>query len=251
MKVILHADDPRWPRIIELQRQTRAEGIGRRLISTAYVTRKYSRAELAAASLFHVRTLSAFEPAGEECGTTYDESDTCPVCGAGRRRIGQLRLNLRKVPKGVDLTDTIARDELIVSERLAAAIRTEGLTGVDLEPVVHHGRSATVLSHWFALKITSEPFELSLQTRFGTSLCDLENGHACPVGDTAGLNLLSEVRVRPPTAGLADFNTTRQYYGNRISLLMPFRPLLLSPRAERVLARLNARRLNIEVAHLD
>ena len=43
---------------------------------------------------------AAFEPTGAECGTVYDESVACKICGAGRSTVdAPLRLNAKKIPK--------------------------------------------------------------------------------------------------------------------------------------------------------
>src|SRR5438045_1245767 len=41
------------------------------------ITRTYTAEELDAANVLHLVITSTFEPAGEECGTTYDESVAC------------------------------------------------------------------------------------------------------------------------------------------------------------------------------
>src|SRR5438093_1063727 len=54
---------------------------------SAILRRSYTDTELAAAQLLSFFVTSVFEPAGEECGTVYDESTACPVCGAGRSQV--------------------------------------------------------------------------------------------------------------------------------------------------------------------
>lgn len=75
-KVLLAIDDPRIRRVGELQRQItsstdRAFFYGWRLV------RRYSSSELDRAALLSVTWKRTFEPAGEECGTVYDESTAC------------------------------------------------------------------------------------------------------------------------------------------------------------------------------
>lgn len=98
------------------------------------ITYKYTRAELAAGEMFHLRISAVFEPAGEECGTLYGGSDGCRICGGGFEQLNELRLDLRRVPKKKDIARTIA-DEWIVSERLADIMAKAGLTGYELHPV--------------------------------------------------------------------------------------------------------------------
>lgn len=250
VRVVLPSDDPRMPEIIELQRTTSAEGPGEYLIGGVYVTRRYTKAEWSAAELFRVEVHTAFEPAGEECGTQYDESAVCPVCGAGRTRVGPLRLNVRRIPKQADVAETIAGDELVVSERVADAIRAEGLTGVELMPVIHAGKSADSLPRWFELGVVSSLLAFAPSSRFGSSPINPDNSSACPVGDKAGFRLLSEATIVRPSSPLSDFHLTAQYLGNRRGLLVPYRTLLMSPRAERLLASFRPRKLYREVAYV-
>jgi len=95
-----------------------------------------------------LRNAPAFEPTGEECGTVYDEAVSCPTCGAGRKQVSPLKLNLRKIPKTKDLARTIA-DEWVVSQRLVNALVDANISGVEFQPVRHN------LSSW-----VDEPMEL-------------------------------------------------------------------------------------------
>ena len=48
-------------------------------------------------------------------------------------QVSDLRLDLRKVPKGKEIATTIA-NEIIVSQRLAERMTDAGLTGFELRP---------------------------------------------------------------------------------------------------------------------
>jgi hypothetical protein len=133
----LATNDPRYERIGELDRQLRKEG--RAFFLGWDIKRHYSRQELESAELFRLETTAVFEPAGEECGTVYDESTACPLCGAGRTQVSDLILDLRKAPKNKDIACTIA-DEWIVSQRLAELLVDTGMTGVELRPIRHRAR---------------------------------------------------------------------------------------------------------------
>lgn len=133
-KVILSTDDPKYPQVGELKRSLRQRE-GKFFFFGWKFVRKYHRQELDAARLFQLQ-LSEFEPEGESCGTQFDESTACAHCGAGRRQISDLYLDLRKVPKSRDFTSTIA-EEWIVSERLAYLMTEAKLTGFTLAPVRH------------------------------------------------------------------------------------------------------------------
>jgi hypothetical protein len=136
-KVLLPIEDPRLERIGKLDRELQASG------TCAYwgwdYRRRYSRSELQQAELLHLRITAAFEPAGEECGTLYDESTACCQCGAGRTQVSGLVLDMRKVPKNKDIARTIA-DEWVVSQRLAELLVETDMTGFDLQPVRHKAR---------------------------------------------------------------------------------------------------------------
>src|SRR6266567_5490659 len=137
-RVILPASDPRLKQVGPLSRRLRAQGDA--LLSSWHITRKYTKAELAAAQLLHLSITTTFEPAGEECGTTYDDSTACPVCKAGRKQIGDLRLNLTKISNSKDIASSIALVEWVVSERVAQLLKKEEVTGYELGRVVHSGR---------------------------------------------------------------------------------------------------------------
>ncbi len=133
-KVVVSTDDPLFTTIGVLHAQFRAQGefffLGRE------IRRKYSLDELAAATLVHVSARKTFEPAGEECGTEYDETSACAECGAGAKQVSDLRLDLRRVPRGVDFAETIAGEQ-IVSQRLAECLVGSSLRGFELANVTH------------------------------------------------------------------------------------------------------------------
>jgi len=155
-KLRLGTDDPHLAEICRLSREI-SDRLDASLFWGWYLQRAYTRRELAAAELFHLSITAVFEPAGEECGTRYDESCACPhvfapvmdlsdcypgvslgpdLCGAGRVQVGDLVLDLTCVPRTKDIARTIA-NEWIVSQRLADLLGTAGLTGFVLRPVRH------------------------------------------------------------------------------------------------------------------
>lgn len=134
-KVALATDDSRFDEVGRLQQEFRARGADRFFYGWEF-DRRYSAQELAEAECFHLTIPRAFEPAGEECGTEYDESSACPECGIGAVQRSPLSLDLRKVPTSRDITRTIA-DEWIVSQRLAEHIASRNITGLELRMVRH------------------------------------------------------------------------------------------------------------------
>jgi hypothetical protein len=138
-KVAIQTDDPRFPRIGVLRKKLKVTH-NDSFFSGWTLTHRYGQKELAAAELFELMITAVFEPEGESCGTQYDYSAACPECGMPRTLVGDLRLDLRKVPKKKDIAATIADDEWIVSQRLAELMVDAKLTGFDLRPVRHKAR---------------------------------------------------------------------------------------------------------------
>lgn len=137
-KVVLRTDDPRFRRMGDIQNELRRTR-NRSFFGYWEFIRHYTQAELAAAELFRLMITAVFEPHGWDCGTKHDHSEICPECGVGVRQASDLILDLRKAPKTRDIAMTIARDEWIVSQRLAGLMVDAGLTGFDLGPVRHKG----------------------------------------------------------------------------------------------------------------
>jgi hypothetical protein len=108
------------------------------------IQRSYSQKELDSAELLRLKITRAFEPAGLECGTLYDQTNTCEICRAGMRQISELILDLNTVPKKVDIARTIS-DEIVVSQRFADILAESLTTGYELRPV-HHKHFAERMS---------------------------------------------------------------------------------------------------------
>lgn len=128
-------NDPLYVRIGQLDSMLRQRE-GKPFFLGWMPRRYYTSQELNSAALFRLRITAAFEPAGEECGTVYDSSTACPDCGAGRRQVSDLVLDLRKIPTNKDIARTIA-DEWIVNQRLAQLLVDHQVTGFQLRPVRH------------------------------------------------------------------------------------------------------------------
>ncbi len=137
-KIVISVGDPRFGRIGELQKEVTA-ATGHAFFYGNRTLYRYSESEFADAPCFQLIIGATFEPPGELCGTKYDESTACLQCGAGAAQASDLRLDLRKVPKGKEIATTIA-DEIIVSQRLAERMTDAGLTGFELRPVRHKAR---------------------------------------------------------------------------------------------------------------
>ena len=119
--------DPRFLEIGRVERDFRSKG--RAFFTGWEIRRRYSERELARAELLRLIITLTFEPAGEECGTVYDDSQACPHCGAGGRQKSPLRLDAKRIPRHADISKTIA-EEVIVSHVFRDLIDRHGMTGV-------------------------------------------------------------------------------------------------------------------------
>ncbi len=136
-QVMIAADDPLVAEIGRVNSDLYAS-IKRHLFAYWQVTRTYTSTEIESAELFRMFIGATFEPAGEECGTRYDETGACVDCGAGAEQISDLFLDLRKLPRGKNIARTIA-DEWIVSRRLAETLMAAEIRGLEFRPVRHRG----------------------------------------------------------------------------------------------------------------
>jgi hypothetical protein len=227
-----------------------AEGEWRGLVGYWSLTRRYSRAELESAELVWARPQRMFEPGGEGCGTEYDESTTCPVCGVGRRQVSTLRVDAHRIPRTTDVAFTLG-DDFVISARLTTILEREGLTGVRVEPVLDcPGRR--VVDRWSQLVVSSAPVALVEPTRFGINPFhdDATGQYRCPFGHVAGLNMLSEPYLLRSDWDSSDVVQARQRIGRRAGLLVPLPLLFISQRAYRVFVAEGVGGLRYEVAHL-
>jgi hypothetical protein len=81
-KVELATGDPLFAQVGRLQRELRSTH-GEPFFYGWALKQKATEQESRDAALFLLRVVAVFEPAGEEVGTTYDESSACPMCGSG------------------------------------------------------------------------------------------------------------------------------------------------------------------------
>jgi hypothetical protein len=268
-KVELALDDPLVARIGSLQRQHNAEG--KAFFHGWMIHRRYSRRELDEAQVLHVWPKKTFEPAGEECGTVYDDAEACDhvfartpeteicghripasidVCGAGARQVTPLFLDGRRIPRNVDFARTIA-GEILVSARVVQVFQEQRLSGAEFDAIRLSNRHGEPSQDHYQWKVVGSPVELDSATRAGSNPFDEHAYGRCPRSHLVGLNLLSEVTVKAAAVPETDVMATRQMVGVRRGLLRPRPLLLLSPRGWRAVddAKLNG--LIVEVAHLS
>jgi hypothetical protein len=219
---------------------------GTTMVTFWQVRRRYSPRELQSAELLWMRVRPFFEPTGEECGTLYDDSQACTSCGAGARQNSELRLDLKRIPKGRDIAQTLG-GELVVSSRLAEALRSHSITGMELRPVL--SKQGERSKAWHQLVIPSCPLEVVVPTQVGNSFFIPEPDPArCPKGHVLGLRVLSEVHVSRASLDGNDWACTRQRVGLRQGLFRPQPLMLISQRLYRLLSEMKVRRFDVEVA---
>jgi hypothetical protein len=246
-KLELCPEDPLFAQIGQRDREYQADG---RAFFTAWIPhRKYSSRELAQAEMLKVSPKTVFEPAGEECGTRYDDAQACPICGGGAPQITPLFLNGRRLPRGMDYAETIA-GEVVISRRFADLFRAECLSGATFEPVRLINEHGAPSKEHYQLSVTGARVHLDDMTRVGNDPFDNDNGGRCQRGDLVGLNLLSEVRVRRSTYKGDDVAETNELIGIRRGLLRPRPVLLFSARAWKAIDAAKLKGFVIEAAHL-
>lgn len=250
-KVDIKSGDPLYVHLGELDRSFREKGEGT-LIYSWMPHRRYSVKEIAVAELFQFKITAFFEPDGSQCGTTYDESSVCPSCGAGRRLVGELILDLGKAPKTKDFAQTIAGDEWIVSERLVELLEAHGMTGATFEPVKSAKKRREGSPIWYRLAVSATPVDVAASTRFGIDPFDDDPAgrYRCPEGHVAGLNILSELSVARGSWDGADIVVTRQAVGSRQGVLVPSPLIVISPRLRQLLIEHDIKGFKTEVAYL-
>jgi hypothetical protein len=213
------------------------------------IRRQYTESELSQAEAILLLPDCMFEPSGEECGTEYDYSTACSICGAGRTQVSVLRLDTSRIPGRCDLAFTIARDEFVISQKLASVIEQEGLIGARLNPVesVHSSNGA---GGWRQLTFGSALLEVAPNTRFGINPFDATSGGRCSLGHVAGHAIVSELCVTRVSWDGSDFNRTKQLVGHRLGLLAPHPLITVSQRGFQSLRRAGIKGFAPEVVHL-
>lgn len=251
VKVIqITRDDSRFSKIPIIDKEIN-EKFNRAFYYGWNIYRKYTTKELQEAYLLRVKIKTTFEPAGEECGTVYDESKACEICGTNRKQIGPLKLKKGSIPKK-DITGTIA-GEVVVSEKFKDAFERYNLQGLTFEKVLL-GES---ISNMYQPTTNSPELALTERTVAGINPFDLSGSegveiYKCPKGHTLGLNLLSEAYVEKSSAiSEYDFFATKQKIGVKRGLLRP-QPLYLCSQAFRkMIEKEKLSGFEFEIAQLD
>jgi len=229
----LQSTDARLVKVRELHRRKWKEG--GYFYSSAVPHRAYTSAELDSSEVLLLRPQALFEPAGEECGTIYDDVGACAACGVADQ-LGPLRLPLSRIPTGVDFAVTIA-GEMLLSDRAFAVFDDAQLSGFATEPILDSDSmgGAGTLPHWRQLLPDGVELAVSRDTLVGWSW-----GEAVPwpryprsCDHLIGPRLISELQVIDP--GLrTDSMRTAGFFGERQGLLRP-RPIMCTSPSVRTL----------------
>jgi hypothetical protein len=247
-KIEVLPSDPLFAEIGRIDRQLREGGKGG--LFTAWIAhRRYSGSELLEADLVLLKVTKIFEPAGEECGTRYDEASACPVCGSGAQQVTPLFLDGRRIPSRAAFALTIA-GELITSRKVAESWRRLALRGAQFEPVRLSNKGGVASQDWFQLNVVSKAVDLDASSRVGRNPFNEGTLDACPRGDLLAYSLLSEASIASSTHDGSDVVRTRQFFGVRRGLLRPQPLILLSRRAWSAFDESDFKGFKGEVAHL-
>lgn len=245
----LPTDDPRYNQIPIISKQI-LQKYDKAFFFGWEINRQYNKKELESATLLHIIIKTTINVAGEECGTIYDESDACEICGANRKQKSPLILRANSIPKK-DIARTIA-GEVIVSEKFAAAVKQRGLSGVILKPIVCDNKN----SNYYQL-FSSEEIELSSRTVTGINPFDHSTTnegeiYKCPKGHTFGLNLLSEPYVlNSPLINKYDFLASMQKIGVKRGLLRPMPIYMGSAAFRKMVEDEGLSGFSFELAHIS
>lgn len=262
--VTMTRNDPNFQEIGNLKRIVK-EKYDKSFVFGWQIKRKYSIKELDTATLLHLKIKAVFEPTGEECGTQFDETVACEICGANRKQVSPLILKKGTIPKK-DIAKTIG-GEVVVSEKFVNAIIQRKLKGLVLTPAKfergvsgYYQLTASTelgLSHHTAVGI--DPFDFS-ESSEEIEFTVLGGGHIkfekeiykCPNGDSIGLNILSECYVlNSQSIREYDFFASKQKIGTKRGLLRPEPVYFCSQAFKRMIEEEKLTGFEFETAHIE
>ncbi len=251
VKVIeLLKEDPRYNKVPIIDQEIRSK-YDRAFFFGWNIKRKYSTKELDASILLQLKIKTTFEPSGEDCGTLYDETETCKICGVNRKQIGPLLLSKKSIPKK-DIARTIA-GEIVVSNKFKNLFEKNNLKGMEFKQVY----SKETPINFFQIIPTSPELQITQNTITGIDPFDLSETsdgeiYKCPNGHTLGLNLISEIYVKKIAyLNNFDFFQTEQKIGVKRGLLRPEPLYLCSKKMREIIVGDNLKGFDFEVTHLE
>ncbi len=245
-KVVLDMASPRYDAVSALLRKYAAKGV--QVVSGWDFRRTYTPTEMQAAGFFHARITAGFEPAAEECGTRYNDDAACPACSSGAEQVGELLLDVRRVPHSKDVACALG-GEIVVSRRFADLVSQQDPTAAGMFGGIVDIKNGRVSPDWFQMR-PSGRFDISPVTQTGNDPFDHdpEGRYRCPKGDLIGLALLSEVFIDRITTD-AGIWMSNQFVGIRRGLIRPERVCIMSADCARALMEARVQGLRFEVAH--
>jgi hypothetical protein len=259
---ILHItkEDPLFDYIGKMDSQLREKGD--MLALWGGTKRIYTPEEISQAKLFQLIIKPYFEPTGEECGTEYDDSVACEICGTHRKQITPLKLKRGSIPKK-DAAQTIA-NEIVLSKRFVDCFTERGLKGISFSPVYYAKEESDYcqpvaenrLSVSSQTRIGRTPFNFSEKDEWVETMADgshrkFEVIYKCPKGDNIGACLLSEVYIKDsPIIQEFDYFETEQTVGAKRGVLRPHPILLCSPAFRNMIIEEKLKRFDFEIAHI-
>ena len=247
-------DDPKIDQLREIYHWLREEHDDY-LFLNWNISRHYTKAEWANAQLYYWNCEKAFEPLGEQCGTIYDETQACDICGVNAPMVGPLRLRTKTIPRKHDVSATYAK-EYIFSARFKAACEAYQLQGIRFQQVHNHQNQPI---DWFQIQPIAQPLTITGSTITGGNPFDLseksENEvYKCPKGGnhTIGLNRISELYVHK-TSDIEQYDLfeTEQKIGCRRGMLRPAPERLCSPAFRNMVLREKLKGFFFEIAHVE
>jgi len=264
--VIVNTKDPLFEQIKYLYKEIK-EKYNKHFFLYSNITRKYTKKELDSSILFHIKIKSTFEPAGEECGTEYDNTAACEICGSNRKQIGLLKLKKSSVPKR-DISRTIS-GEIVVSQKFVDNYFKSGLKGAIFQKIEFKKDS----SEYSQLIVTPPGLNLTKNTIAGINIFDLSTKdsepiefeisgkhkikfdkevYKCPIGHTIGLNLISEPQIEiNQNINKRDLFISQQKVGVNRNLLRTEPLYLCSPEFRKMVVVERLTGFDFEIAHID
>lgn len=263
--VTVEPDDPLFDQIRQLYKEIKEKN-GEFLFGYSNVKRKYSKEEINNASFLHLLIKSTFEPAGEECGTEYDYTSECKICGSNRKQIGLLKLEKSSLPKA-DISMTIA-GEVVVSERFADVFLNLNLKGATFNKIELDKGATNSLQ----LIVSSPEIDLTNKTIAGINIFNMATEESqpqelnisgyelrfdrevykCPRGHTIGLNLLSMPHVLETSlASGYDLFVSRQNVGVKRGLLRPNPIYVCSAKFRKMTIDKNLKGFDFQIAVIE
>jgi len=235
------------------------------MFSYTAVKRTYSSQELGDSKLFHFWPIKQFGPTGEQCGTKYDDSVACVICGSGGRQISSLFLAKGKIPQ-TDISRSLG-GEMIVSDNFLKVFNERKMKGAIFKPVYF----SKTISKFHQIIPTSTKLDLTDSTVVGRNVFNampeyekrepLGLGdspqqeyvyYKCPLGHLIGGNLISEPHVHNPI-DIKDYDIfeSAQYYGVRLNLLRPEPLYFCSPSFRKMVIDEKLTGFDFQIARID